>query len=219
VKIRICLIAIACAAATAALVVSSATAATIKSYCIDGATASVSNDTAVGALDQFQLDTYASLGGAYTFKIGTGADAASLVDALGTLDYIVSPFSIPGGVFHPVSSGACAAGSPTPGDGSTATSVSTAPGSPDGIFLCYSRYQVDPGVWGLDAAPGLLAGGYWKPVAVAGIQSATRLGAYSLVCNPDKQAASAPAAAVDDGGGISASQDQLGALNSYVIAG
>jgi hypothetical protein len=214
VKLRICLIAIACAAATAALVASSATAATIKSYCIDGATATVSNDTAIGALNQFELDTYASLGGAYTFKIGTGADAASLVDALGTLDYIVSPFSIPGGVFHPVSGGACTAGSPTAGGGSTSIA-----GSPDGIFLCYSRYQVDPGVWGIDLAPGLLAGGYWKPVAVAGIQSATRLGAYSLVCNPDKQAASAPAAAVDDGGVVSASPDQLGSLNSYVIAG
>jgi hypothetical protein len=215
------LIAIACAAATAALVASSATAATIKSYCIDGATATVSNDTAIGALNQFELDTYASLGGAYTFKIGTGADAASLVDALGTLDYIVSPFSIPGGVFHPVSGGACAAGSPTPGDGSTPTSTSAAStqGSTDGIFLCYSRWQVDPGVWGIAQAQGLLAGGYWKPVAVAGIQSATRLGAYSLVCNPDKQAASAPAAAVDDGGVVSTSPDQLGALGTYVIAG
>jgi hypothetical protein len=216
VKIRICLIAIACAAATAALVVSPATAATIKSYCIDGATVTVSNDTPVGALNQFQLNTYASLGGAYTFKIGTGPDAPSLVDALGTLDYIVSPFSIPGGVFHPVSSGDCAAGSPTGGGGG---STGTGQGSTNGIFLCYSRWQVDPGVWGVDEAQGLLAGGYWKPVAVAGIQSATRLGAYSLVCNPDKQAASAPAAAVDDGGQVYTSPDELGALGTYVIAG
>jgi hypothetical protein len=217
VKLRISLIAIACAAATAALGMGSAKAATVKSYCIDGATATVSSDTTLGALDQFQLDTYASLGGAYTLKVGTGADAASLVDALGTFDYIVSPFAIPGSVFHPVLSGACAAGSPTtsPGDTSTTTSA----GSTDGIFLCYSKWQVDPGVWGVDEARDLLAAGYWKPVAVAGITSATRLGAYSLVCNPDKQAASAPGTAVDDGGMVYTAPDELGALGTYLITG
>jgi hypothetical protein len=219
VKLRISLIAIACAVATAALGMGSAKAATVKSYCIDGATATVSGDTTLGALNQFQLDTYASLGGAYTLKIGTGADAASLVDALGTFDYIVSPFAIPGGVFHPVLSGACAAGSPTTPPGDTATTTASVADSTDGIFLCYSRWQVDPGVWGIDQARDLLAEGYWKPVAVAGIASATRLGAYSLVCNPDKQAASAPGTGVDDGGMVYTAPDVLGALGTYLITG
>jgi hypothetical protein len=225
VKLRICLIAIACAAATAALGMGSARAATINSYCIDGATVSVANDTPLGTLNQFQLDTYASLGGAYTFKIGTGADAASFLDALGTLDYIVSPFAIPGGVFHPIVSGECAAGPSTtpPADsGSTTTTTATASPvaeTPGGIFLGYSQYQVDPGVWSSSQAQELLAGGYWKPVAVAGLQSSTRYGAFSLVCNPGKQAASAPVAAVDGSGDIYTDPSYLGRIDTYAIIG
>jgi hypothetical protein len=224
VKLRICLIAIACAAATAALGMGSARAATINSYCIDGATVAVANDTPLGILNQFQLNTYASLGGAYTFKIGTGADAASFVDALGTLDYIVSPFAIPGGVFHPIVSGECAAGTTTPppaDQGSTTATAAASPvaETPGGIFLCYSQDQVDPGVWLSGQAQELLAGGYWKPVAVAGLQSSTRFGAFSLVCNPGKQAASAPVAAVDGSGSIYTDPSYLGRIDTYAIIG
>ncbi|HEV7641870.1 MAG TPA: hypothetical protein VGO39_13460 [Gaiellaceae bacterium] len=218
-KLRICLIAIACAAVTAALGMSSAKAATIKSYCIDGATVSVSNDTPLGTLNQFQLDTYATLGGAYTFKIGTGADAASFLAALGTLEYVVSPFSIPGGVFHPVLSGACSAGAtPPPVDPGATTTTTSSPVPDGGIFLCYSKYQVDPGVWFASQAKELLAAGYWKPVAVPGIASATRYGAFSLVCNTGKQAASVPVAAVDGTGDVYTGSSWLDRLDTYVIA-
>jgi hypothetical protein len=221
VKLRICLIAIACAAATAALGMGSARAATINSYCIDGATVSVANDTPLGILNQFQLDTYASLGGAYTLKIGTGADAASFLGTLGTLDYIVSPFAIPGGVFHPIVSGTCAAGTGTPpaDQGSTTGAGSPTAETPGGIFLCYSKDQLDPGVWLSGQAKELLAGGYWKPVAVAGLQSSTRYGAFSLVCNPGKQAASAPVASVDGSGDIYTDPSYLGRIDTYAIIG
>jgi hypothetical protein len=190
VKLRICLIAIACAAATAALGMGSARAATINSYCIDGATVSVANDTPLGTLNQFQLDTYASLGGAYTFKIGTGADASTT----------------------------------PPADSGSTTTTTTAAASPvaetpGGIFLCYSQYQVDPGVWSSSQAQELLAGGYWKPVAVAGLQSSTRYGAFSLVCNPGKEAASAPVAAVDGSGDIYTDPSYLGRIDTYAIIG
>jgi hypothetical protein len=219
VKLRICLIAIACAAATAALGVSSASAATIKSYCIDGATATVSSDDPLGILDQFQLDTYASLGGAYTLNLGTGADV-SLVDALGTLGYIVTPFAIPGGVFHPVLSGECAAGSATPPPADTTTAAGSVPPPEGGIFLCYSKYQTDPGVWAADQAQELLAAGYWKPVAVAGIQSATTIGPFSLVCNSGKQVASVPTVGVDTSGTIyTQPPNRLDFLDTYDFVG
>jgi hypothetical protein len=233
VKLRISLIAIACAAATAALGMGSARAATINSYCIDGATVAVANDTPLGVLDQVQLDMYASLGGAYTINLGTGPDA-SLLDALGTVGYIVSPFAVPGAVFHPVASGACAtapAVTPPPADaGATATATATATPAataafspvaetPGGIFLCYSKYQVDPGVWLSSQAQDLLAGGYWKPVAVPGIQSATRYGAFSLICNPGKETASAPVAAIDGSGDVYTDPSWLGRIDTYDVLG
>src|SRR5206468_8864684 len=60
--------------------------------------------------------------------------------------------------------------------------------APDGAFLCYSRFQVDPGVWPAAEAAALLARGYWRPTATLGTLSATRLGPYSLVCNPSTPA-------------------------------
>ena len=71
---------------------------------------------------------------------------------------------------------------------------------PDGAFLCYSRFQVDPGVWPEKEAAALLANGYWRPTAVPGAVSATRLGPYSLVCNPPNVARVVEHGFVDDGG-------------------
>jgi hypothetical protein len=56
--------------------------------------------------------------------------------------------------------------------------------APDGIFLCYSKFQVLPGVWQQDQAAELLAQGYWYPNAVKGnVEGGPNLGAYHLVCN------------------------------------
>ncbi len=52
------------------------------------------------------------------------------------------------------------------------------------VFLCYSTYQVDPGVWKLSQAETLFKAGYWQPYAVAGnVVGGTNVGAYHLVCN------------------------------------
>jgi hypothetical protein len=55
----------------------------------------------------------------------------------------------------------------------------------NGIFLCYSTYQVTPGVWPEGQAKALVDDGYWLPYAVAGTDpGGTTLGAFHLVCNP-----------------------------------
>jgi hypothetical protein len=55
---------------------------------------------------------------------------------------------------------------------------------PDGIFLCYSKEQVEPGVWLQDQAAELLAAGYYYPNALAGnVEGGTNLGSFHLVCN------------------------------------
>lgn len=226
-----------CVAAVAALGVGSARAATTKSYCIDSATATVSNATALGILKQFQLDTFVVLGGAYTaegISFGTDADAAgepeSLVDALGDLDDIVSPFALPGGVFHPVIAGACPVVTPpptpvttpaeTPGATPAETAAPVLPPAEEGIFLCYSKAQLDPGVWPATVAGFLLLSGeYWKPTAVLGTDSSTRLGDYSLVCNPGKSTAGVSTAAVDGAGGLVVDPDVVGRLDVYTLAG
>jgi hypothetical protein len=57
-------------------------------------------------------------------------------------------------------------------------------GAPSGIFLCYSKFQMDPGVWGEGTAPLLLAAGYWLPYAIAGnVDDGTNVGGYHLTCN------------------------------------
>jgi len=55
---------------------------------------------------------------------------------------------------------------------------------PDAVFLSYSKFQVDPGVWAPDIAAALLAGGYYLPTAVKGnVPGGTNIGDYHLVCN------------------------------------
>jgi hypothetical protein len=57
--------------------------------------------------------------------------------------------------------------------------------APDGVFLCYSKFQVVPGVWPQDAAADLHEAGYWYPFAVPGnVEGGPNLGAYHLECNP-----------------------------------
>jgi|SRR5579864_195869 len=60
-------------------------------------------------------------------------------------------------------------------------------------FLCYSHYQVDPGVWPLqktsytihDTASDLLSMGYWSPYAEKSVPTKTLLpNGYYLNCNP-----------------------------------
>ena len=64
----------------------------------------------------------------------------------------------------------------------TATFVDSVSNSP-GIFLCYSKWQVDPGVWPLTQARALYEAGYWRPYAVHAPLTSTRLAGFTLVCN------------------------------------
>ncbi|MFL5928952.1 MAG: hypothetical protein ACJ77E_18640 [Gaiellaceae bacterium] len=74
--------------------------------------------------------------------------------------------------------------------------------NPDSAFLCYSRFQIEPGVWPAPEAETLFASGYWQPYAILGTRSATRLGPYSLVCNLPSTATVFEREAVDDGGAL-----------------
>jgi hypothetical protein len=69
------------------------------------------------------------------------------------------------------------------------------------IFLCYSKFQTDPGVWGSGTAALLLKTGYWLPYALPGnLDGATNLGSYHLACN--LTGTQTPTGGfVDDGGG------------------
>jgi hypothetical protein len=71
--------------------------------------------------------------------------------------------------------------------------AASAAGPPGNSYLCYSKLQVDPGVW--SDAPGnvggdtsseqLMALGYWKPFAEKTTPTATLLpGGWYLDCNP-----------------------------------
>lgn len=58
------------------------------------------------------------------------------------------------------------------------------PRGEDGIFLCYSTFQVDPGVWKYSVAQKLIQEGYWAPHAITGnLPGGTNVGRYHLVCN------------------------------------
>jgi hypothetical protein len=57
-------------------------------------------------------------------------------------------------------------------------------------FLCYSKWQIDPGVWTFKTTPrgnsarALFATGYWSPYAEKSIPTDTRLpGGWYLLCN------------------------------------
>jgi hypothetical protein len=92
------------------------------------------------------------------------------------------------------------------------------PRDPDGVFLCYSRFQNDPGVWLAPDALPLSAGGYWRPYAVRGDASSTRLGPFSLVCNVPAGMAVSDRDFVDDSGAI-VTDVRTPQLGLYPLAG
>ena len=73
---------------------------------------------------------------------------------------------------------------PTAVTGATGCGAIPIVDEPDAVFLCYSKFQVDPGVWASEIAETLLAAGYYLPTAVRGnVPGGTNLGDYHLVCN------------------------------------
>ena len=92
------------------------------------------------------------------------------------------------------------------------------------VFLCYSTYQVDPGVWPLDVAKTLLTLGYWQPYAVLGnVPGGTNVGAYHLVCNLATGQSVGPKSGYVGDGGTSYGSDLASTaateLGFYPVAG
>jgi hypothetical protein len=64
-------------------------------------------------------------------------------------------------------------------------------GGDSGSYLCYSKFQVDPGFWPRDdemprvndSATDMMAQGYWSPYAETSIPTGTKVGSYYLDCN------------------------------------
>jgi hypothetical protein len=74
-------------------------------------------------------------------------------------------------------------------------------GAANAIWLCYSKFQVDPGYWFQPQAGELFAAGYWQPYAVKANIGSTVLGAYHIVCNlPAGYTLTSPPLYVDEGG-------------------
>jgi len=153
-------------------------------YCMDGAqTFATWDSTSAGITDV--IVTY--FGGVITLgekdpaNIGRSA-VQQYMDAFGTdargafgVDTTIANYAV-----HSITAGACPV---------------TPEKKENGIFLCYSKDQVDPGVWPLSEARDLIGQGYWEPSAVGGtVTDGTNVGGYHLVCNP------AGAQGVADGG-------------------
>jgi hypothetical protein len=86
------------------------------------------------------------------------------------------------------------------------------------LFLCYSKFQTDPGVWDTDTAAKLLVAGYWIPYGLAGnVDGGTNVGDYHLVCNLTG-GQKTTGGFVDDGGGTW-SADYASMPGLYPLAG
>ena len=74
-------------------------------------------------------------------------------------------------------------------------------GAAETIWLCYSKFQVDPGYWFQPEASALFAAGYWQPYAIKANIGSTVLGDYHIVCNlPPGYTLTSPPLYVDEGG-------------------
>lgn len=86
------------------------------------------------------------------------------------------------------------------------------------LFLCYSKFQTDPGVWDSDTAALLLIQGYWIPYGLAGnVDGATNVGDYHLVCN--LTGTQTPSGTFVDDEGTVWSSDYAAMPGLYPIAG
>ena len=106
--------------------------------------------------------------------------------------------------------------------GIAATGSAAVPGN---SYLCYSKLQVDPGVWadsvsnkgGNVTAFQLAALGYWKPFAQKSTPTSTLIpGGWYLHCNPTSATTQAGAALTIIGGaGETVANADLAALPGY----
>ncbi len=142
-------------------------------YCMDGSETFATWDALSANVTNVLVTSF---GGVLTLgevdPANVGRDAVrQYYDALETSDAIGSPgidTTIPHYRVHRITQGACPYVQ-----------------AENHVFLCYSKFQVDPGVWPVSQAQALLQSGYWEPSAISGTTSGgTNVGAFHLVCNP-----------------------------------
>lgn len=163
----------ACAVAGIAASPAAASPPVGTAYCMDGSQTFATWDALSANVTNVLVTSF---GGVLTLgevdPANVGRDAVrQYYDALETSDAIGSPgidTTIPNYAVHHITAGACPY---TPAE--------------NHVFLCYSKFQVDPGVWPVSQAQALLQSGYWEPSALSGTTAGgTNLGAFHLVCNP-----------------------------------
>jgi hypothetical protein len=107
-------------------------------------------------------------------------------------------------------------------------SVAAAAGPPNNSYLCYSKFQIDPGVWsdsptgfkgglgGNVSSSALLKLGYWQPFAQKSTPTATKLpGGWYLHCNPPGATVASTPSAIIGGAGETVGNKSLAALPGY----
>lgn len=135
----------------------------IGSGCVDENHVGYYTDLQTAADGSYALDIYPS----DFAKTGAGTySAQAQAPTVGAVSACVDITVTEGGVTPP----------PTP---------AAEPAPEIGVFLCYSTFQVEPGVWPYSVAKDLVAtDGYWLPYAVSGnVAFGTNIGGYHLVCN------------------------------------
>jgi hypothetical protein len=89
----------------------------------------------------------------------------------------------PGGGFLLNISAALTSGAGTKASEKKGSQAAPPPREPDHAFLCYSRFQIDPGSWLTSEAAALIAQGYWLPYAEKTVATGTAIGSgYYLSC-------------------------------------
>ncbi|MGH2933523.1 MAG: hypothetical protein ACRDL2_03285 [Gaiellaceae bacterium] len=176
--ILILLIAIAACAAAASP--ASATPPVGAQYCMDGNETFWTWDALAANVTDVIVNVFGgvlTLGEVDPANVGRPA-VQQYWDALETSDAIGSPgvdTTIPNYVVHHIAVGAC----PRPPE--------------NHVFLCYSKFQVDPGAWPASQAEELINEGYWSPSAMSGnLAGGTNIGDLHLVCNPPAATSQGP---------------------------
>ena len=111
-------------------------------------------------------------------------------------------------------------------------SVAAAAGPPNNSYLCYSKFQVDPGVWsdspsgfkgglgGNVSSSALLKLGYWSPFAEKSTPTNTKLlGGWYLHCNPPGATLAGAPTAIVGGAGETVGNMSLAVLPGYYPVG
>jgi hypothetical protein len=113
-----------------------------------------------------------------------------------------------------------------------AAAGAAAAGPPNNSYLCYSKFQVDPGVWsdspsgfkgglgGNVSSSALLKLGYWSPFAEKSTPTNTKLlGGWYLHCNPPGATLAGAPTAIVGGAGETVGNMSLAVLPGYYPVG